>query len=144
MPDSDFKPKLGRIRDGGRSKSLRGALRVLEQAGKAGGRRGWSSGNTLRLGPQRGLASGALAAAGLVAPGTRRAIVKARYTKLAGGAAHLRYILRDGITRDGQPGQLYNANGDDANGRDFLDRSERDPHQFRFMRGYDQGAAHRR
>jgi type IV secretory pathway VirD2 relaxase len=133
MPDSDFKPKLGRIRDGGRSKSLQNASRVLEQAGKAGGRHGWSSGNTLRLGPQRGLASGALAAAGLMAPSSRRAIVKARYTKLAGGAAHLRYILRDGITRDGQPGLLYDANSNDANGRDFLDRSDGDPHQFRFI-----------
>jgi type IV secretory pathway VirD2 relaxase len=133
MPDSDFKPKLGRIRDGGRGKSQRSASNVLEQAGKSGGRRGWSPGNTLRLGPQRGLATGALAAAGLVTPGSRRAIVKARYTKLAGGAAHLRYILRDGITRDGQPGLLYDAHGDDANARDFLDRSERDPHQFRFI-----------
>jgi Transposase IS116/IS110/IS902 family len=124
MTDPDFKPKLGRLRDGGRSKSLRHSARILGEAGKAGARTLGRARNSLRQGPQRGLAAGALAASGYFAAGARRAIVKARYTKMDHGAAHLRYILRDGITRDGQPGLLYDASADDADGRAFLARFE--------------------
>jgi type IV secretory pathway VirD2 relaxase len=45
----------------------------------------------------------------------------------------LRYIQRDGVTREGLPGRLYDASSDDADLEAFLDRSDRDPHQFRFM-----------
>ena len=69
-----------------------------------------------------------------MAPGTRRVIVKARYTRIVGGdlgaaRAHLKYVVRDGVTREGTPGRLYDAHGDDADGRAFLDRSEKDPHR---------------
>ncbi|MGE0851993.1 MAG: DUF3363 domain-containing protein [Hyphomicrobiaceae bacterium] len=47
--------------------------------------------------------------------------------------AHLRYIQRDGVTREGEPGRLYDARSDDADGSAFLDRSDADPHQFRFI-----------
>ena len=65
-------------------------------------------------------------------------IVKARYTRMAGAGmgaarAHLRYIQRDGVTRDGDRGQLYGAKHDDINGGAFLERSTADPHQFRFI-----------
>src|SRR3546814_4667351 len=45
---------------------------------------------------------------------SRRVVVKTRLVKLAGkglgaAAAHLRYIQRDGVTREGQPGELYSA-----------------------------------
>ncbi len=129
MSDRDFRPKLGRIR-ASRSNSLPYARDVLGKVGR-GVRR--SSGNTLRLSPQRGLASGALAAAGLTTARSRRAIVKARYTKLEGAPAHLRYIQRDGVTVDGEPGRLYDASGDDVDGKAFLLRSDGDPHQFRFI-----------
>ena len=118
MADNEFKPKLGRIRDTSRSRALPYARDVLDQLDKTAGRPLRPAANRLRHGQQRGLASGALAAAGLVAPGSRRAIVKARYTKLDGAAtAHLRYILRDGITPDGQPGRLYNEAGDQRTAR---------------------------
>ncbi len=85
------------------------------------------------------------AASGLIAPGTRRVIVKARYTRIVGGdlagaQAHLKYIVRDGVTREGAPGRLYDANGDGADGSAFLHRSEKDPHQFRFVVSADEGA----
>jgi type IV secretory pathway VirD2 relaxase len=133
MTDHEFKPKLGRIRGGSRSKALPYASDVLDQLDKSAGRPLRPTSNRLRHGQQRGLASGALAASGLVAPGSRRAIVKARYTKLDGAPAHLRYILRDGITPDGQPGRLYNEGGEHADGMAFLARSDGDPHQFRFI-----------
>jgi type IV secretory pathway VirD2 relaxase len=70
-------------------------------------------------------------------PGSRRVVVKTRYVQNAGrsgkGAAHLRYIQRDGTSRDGERGQLYSATEDRADGDAFLDRSKDDPRQFRFI-----------
>lgn len=136
MSDSDFTPKLGRIRDPGRAKALRHAQRVLGEAVKTRPLRRLS-----HIGPnafKRGLAQGAVSASGLFKPGTRRVIVKARYTRrkpgdLGAARAHLRYIQRDGVTREGEPGRLYDPAGDDADGQAFLARSENDPHQFRFI-----------
>ena len=57
----------------------------------------------------------------------RRVIVKSRIVKLKGkldaAAAHLRYIQRDGVTREGAPGELYDAGHDRADGKAFLERS---------------------
>ncbi|WP_040843727.1 relaxase/mobilization nuclease RlxS, partial [Nitrospirillum viridazoti] len=74
----------------------------------------------------------------------RRVIIKSRIVKLAGkgmaGArAHLRYIQRDGVTREGLPGQLYGADQDKVEGRPFLDRAEGDRHQFRFIVSAEDG-----
>ena len=55
-------------------------------------------------------------------------------------AVHLRYLQRDGVTRDGSPGQLYSAAADRADGRAFLDRSEGDPRQFRLIVAAEDGA----
>src|SRR3546814_6410414 len=52
---------------------------------------------------------------------------------LKGARTHLRYIQRDGVTRDGLPGELYDADSDRADGRAFLERSDGDRHQFRFI-----------
>ncbi len=46
---------------------------------------------------------------------------------------HLRYVQRDGVTREGLPGELYDAEKDHADGKAFLDRGEDDRHQFRFI-----------
>jgi hypothetical protein len=135
LSDSDFTPKLGRIRDPGRARALRHAQRVLGEAVKTRPlqRAGHIGPNAFK----RGLAQGAVSASGLFVPGTRRVIVKARYIRQKAGEmgaarAHLRYIQRDGVTREGHPGRLYDAGGD-ADGQAFLERSEHDPHQFRFI-----------
>ena len=71
------------------------------------------------------------------ATGVRRVVVKTRYVQSAGkngkGAAHLRYIQRDGTSRGGERGQLYSATDDRADGDAFLDRGKDDRHQFRFI-----------
>ena len=84
----------------------------------------------------------------------RRVTVKARIVKLnpqRGAArgrtfvgakavdAHLRYLERDGVTRDGERGQVYSATEDAADGRDFLDRGREDRHQFRFIVSAEDG-----
>ena len=71
------------------------------------------------------------------APGVRRVVVKTRYVQGAGrngkSAAHLRYIQRDGTSREGERGQLYSANEDRADGAAFVERGADDRHQFRFI-----------
>jgi type IV secretory pathway VirD2 relaxase len=78
------------------------------------------------------------------APGMRRVVVKTRYVKDAGrngrSAAHLRYILRDGTSRDGERGQLYSATEDRADGDAFVERGKEDRHQFRFIISPEDGA----
>ncbi len=85
---------------------------------------------------------------------SRRVAVKARVVKLSpqrgatrgrhfvsGKAvdAHLRYLERDGVTRDGEKGQVYSADKDIADGPAFLDRGREDRHQFRFIVSAEEG-----
>ena len=85
----------------------------------------------------------------------RRVAVKARVVKLnpqRGAArgrqfvsakavdAHLRYLERDGVTKDGEKGQVYSAERDVEDGRAFLDRGREDRHQFRFIVSAEDGA----
>ena len=112
--------------------------RVFRQAGKAGVRALRQKGHVSPSALKRGMGAGVRAAAGLIAPGSRRVIVKARYTRIVAGdlgaaRAHLKYIQRDGVTREGIAGHLYDATHDEADGSAFLDRSQQDPHQFRFI-----------
>jgi type IV secretory pathway VirD2 relaxase len=145
MAQEDFDVKLGRIRDARRARAQRHAALVFRQAGKQGARALRQHGHISPATPKRGMGAGVRAAAGLIAPGSRRVIVKARYTRIVSGdlgaaRAHLKYIVRDGVTREGMPGRLYGAENDDMDAQAFLDRSEKDPHQFRFVVSADEGA----
>jgi type IV secretory pathway VirD2 relaxase len=69
---------------------------------------------------------------------SRRVVTKCRLVLLTPAtsrtvSAHLRYITRDGVTRDGQPGVAYDAKHDDASLRAFEARGRSDRHQFRFI-----------
>ncbi len=68
----------------------------------------------------------------------RRVVVKARFVKLKGPGsraayAHMRYLQRDGVDREGEPGRLYGRALDHPDGPAFLERSAGDKHQFRFI-----------
>jgi type IV secretory pathway VirD2 relaxase len=54
--------------------------------------------------------------------------------------AHLRYLQRDGVTRDGEPGRVYSAIQDRADGEAFVRRGREDRHQFRFIVAPEDGA----
>ena len=145
MAGDELKPKLGRIGDGGRQRPERLKTKLFRQTGTSALTATWSKGHIAPGALRRGMGTGVRAAAGLIAPGSRRVIVKARYTRMAVGHlgaahAHLKYIQRDGVTREGEAGQLYDAARDDADGRAFLDRSTGDPHQFRFIVSADDGS----
>ncbi|GBQ28250.1 hypothetical protein AA12717_2905 [Gluconacetobacter sacchari DSM 12717] len=47
--------------------------------------------------------------------------------------AHLKYIQRDGTSREGERGKLYGPETDRADGDAFLERGHDDRHQFRFI-----------
>jgi type IV secretory pathway VirD2 relaxase len=54
-------------------------------------------------------------------------------------AVHLRYIERDGVTRDGQKGQAYGADTNVADLKTFQERGKNDRHQFRFIVSAEDG-----
>jgi type IV secretory pathway VirD2 relaxase len=64
-------------------------------------------------------------------------MVKARVVRqmrsLGALRSHVAYLKRDGVTRDGSPGKLFDAAGDEVDGRAFSERCEGDRHHFRFI-----------
>lgn len=141
-PDDRFTPKPGRIRgiSGQRTKSyLNRVLNKISAAGQVGFGTGVRSGRYPASNIWRGNSIMAHRHAGRsFGPSYRRVVVKARIVKLqgasiGGASAHLRYLLREGVVRDDEPGQLYNATSDDADGKALLEKSEGDRHQFRFI-----------
>ncbi|MFM0718913.1 relaxase/mobilization nuclease and DUF3363 domain-containing protein [Paraburkholderia strydomiana] len=117
---------------------------VLRQTSKAanasGGRRGKTPG--ARLG--RGHVAARFTGQSLSAH-SRRATVKVRlvYLKQVGVRStitHLRYIEREGVGREGEPGRAYGAATDEADLTAFEERGRGDRHQFRFIVSPEDGA----
>lgn len=143
MADDSFEPRLGRQRSQGVKRPRRYFGRVLAAANLArsggfGSRPAGGNFTGSRIG--RGAGVGRLLASrgGLAAASRRRVIVKASVVKLAGkgasaAAAHLRYLQRDGTTRDGTRGALYGRDTDADDGKAFGERGAGDRHQFRFI-----------
>ncbi|MFI5024475.1 MAG: relaxase/mobilization nuclease RlxS [Alphaproteobacteria bacterium] len=136
--DDDFEPKLGKISNRGGNVRSRYLRQVGRTVARAGGRKRGSSFQGNRIGRGAGVGRVLASRDRFAAFRTRRVVVKARLIKLAGrglkGAqVHLRYLQRDGVTREGLPGDLYDAKLDQADGRAFLERCDGDRHQFRFI-----------
>jgi hypothetical protein len=102
-----------------------------------------------RTSPRRGSTFGrgraaSLAASRLLGSRARGAIVKARVVRRlrSPGAlrAHVGYLQRDGVTRDGERGRLFDAAGDEADGRAFAESCKDDRHHFRFIVSPDDAA----
>jgi type IV secretory pathway VirD2 relaxase len=133
----EFEPKLGKIGHGRRKREtpyLRKVLNAAYKNGLSAKRKSSFTGKYIG----RGSAMGALAAAGFFPKGQRRVLVKVRIAKLRAGdvsapRAHLRYIQRDGVTRDGEAGHVYSKDLDIADGGEFTERCDGDRHQFRII-----------
>jgi len=146
MAADDFIPKVGRIRATSGRKNQRYLNRVIRNMkrasqGRVGGKRSSFSGS--RIG--RGYSTGTVLTVRGFQLGQRRVIVKARFTSFKRGGlgaakAHLRYIQRDGVTLEGERGELYGADSNKIDGKAFLERSEDDPHQFRIIVAAEDGA----
>ncbi|WP_102324432.1 relaxase/mobilization nuclease domain-containing protein [Komagataeibacter saccharivorans] len=157
--DTAFRPRPGRIRSKGdaargradflaavrtrvRRQSLSPGKRGGSGSGVGNGRRASSGSGASYRGVGRGRGASFIRARGIAGwrhqvPGSRRVTVKARVVRQAGkgggAAAHLRYIQRDGTSRDGERGVLYGAETDRADAKAFLERGTGDRHQFRFI-----------
>jgi len=151
--DDEFEPQLGRLGSPEGKTSRRYLQRVLKAAALAGGpSRGIrtersSSFRGNRIGRGSGVGRVLAARDRYAAYRQRRVVIKARVVKFRGqglkaAQLHLRYIQRDGVTREGEPGALYDAAVDRADGKAFLGRSEGDRHQFRFIVSAEDGAAY--
>jgi type IV secretory pathway VirD2 relaxase len=136
--DDSLHVRPGRIRDVKAPRRARTfvaqALAATEKAGgfQRGGQRHSSSRNSTF---GRGRAAAVQARARL-RPHSRVVAIKARIvghgTRAAPLSTHLAYLRRDGVTRDGAPGRMFDATGD-ADHRAFADRCEGDRHHFRFI-----------
>src|SRR5258708_5882446 len=70
----------------------------------------------------------------------RRVVVKARVVRASSRSArtapigaHVSYLKRDGVTRDGSHAQMFDATGDRADDVAFAERCKDDRHHFRFI-----------
>jgi type IV secretory pathway VirD2 relaxase len=145
MADDDFELWLGRVaKERPFAHQVRKALNLAGGAKRSFGKHARRFDGS-RIG--RGSASGRILGASNrhSGPRSRRVVVKARIVRLAGSGAkaavaHLRYLQRDGTTREGERGTLYSAKLDNADGRSFLERGAGDRHQFRFIVAAEDGA----
>jgi len=137
--DDDLGVRHGRVQDRGRGSARRAKpflARALAAAEKAGGLhpRSGRRGRSTAFGRGR---PASIAAARLMTDRMRKVAVKARVVRhRARGAplgAHLAYLRREGVTRDGAPGRMFDAGRDDANHREFAERCDGDRHHFRFI-----------
>jgi type IV secretory pathway VirD2 relaxase len=135
--EDEFRVRIGRIGDR-RGRKAVGYLKRVRKVAKevSPGRPHRASDFTgSRIG--RGYAHGTVSASRRPA-GQRRVVIKTRIVRLKAGnasavRAHLRYVQRDGVTREGAPGELYDEGRDRADGKAFAERGEGDRHQFRFI-----------
>ncbi|MDB5875347.1 MAG: conjugal transfer protein [Ramlibacter sp.] len=121
----------------GGPRSQRFVSQVLKQVSKTGAKHAGKSlgrpANTFG----RGRVAASMAGRRL-GPNARRVVIKSRFVVLRRAspnsvAVHLRYIERDGVTRDGQKGRAYGADTDAADLKTFQERGQNDRHQFRFI-----------
>lgn len=141
--DDDFEPQLGRLGGKGKGPRQRKFLsRVIAATnlarGGASGRARQSAFTGSRIGRGAGVGRVLSARDRYAAFRQRRVIVKFRTVKLGGkgleGAkAHLRYVERDGTTREGGRGRLYGAEGDEVDRSAWLEQAKDDRHQFRII-----------
>jgi type IV secretory pathway VirD2 relaxase len=131
--DDDLRILPGRIRD----KTYVGqVMRAAKKAGHTGkhfgGGKSGASRSTFGRGRRAALALSARSP-------SRRVVVMARIVRHQGArfrsaplATHLKYLRREGITRDGNVARMFDTNSDEADAGAFVERCENDRHHFRF------------
>ena len=114
--DDRIRVKSSAPKSRGGPRSQRFVSQVLKQVSKTGAK---PSGKSLGRSANafgRGRVAASVAGQRL-GPNARRVVIKSRFVVLRraspnSAAVHLRYIERDGVTRDGQKGQAYGAETD--------------------------------
>ncbi|KTQ96346.1 type VI secretion protein [Aureimonas ureilytica] len=136
--EDDFRIRPGRVRSSGAQRTrpfIAQALAATKRAGGTVSRSGRiSSGTRSRLG--RGHRA-SVQANRLISARSRGAVVKSRFLRHASQrgklSAHLSYLRREGVTRDGEKARLFGPDTDNADAAGFAERCEEDRHHFRFI-----------
>ncbi|MCO7486976.1 relaxase/mobilization nuclease and DUF3363 domain-containing protein [Stenotrophomonas maltophilia] len=150
--DDDFRARPAPPKNRGKGQGQSFVSKVLRQVGKASGgksvaRRPGAAGRPghrpgARLG--RGHTAARFAGAQLT-PMARRVTIKTllvnqRQASRQSLAKHLRYIERDGVGSNGEPGRAYGPQTDAADVDAFKERCADDRHHFRFIVAPEDGA----
>lgn len=141
--EGDFRIRPGRSRDRGRGAADRGK-RLAAEVRRAAARSGYtrsSSGRSASRGGTGSLGRGRRALAAMRhAPNRRRVTVMARVVRHRGAryraaplGRHIRYLERDGVSRDGRDASMFDAGSDEADRSLFAERCEDDRHHFRLI-----------
>lgn len=138
--DSEFRIRPGRIKSTRAGKPKSFINQVLRAAKKSGhvappsGKRASSYGRST-FGRGRGSFS-----RNRLFSSSRRVVVKARVVRHQGRSfrsaplsAHLSYLKREGVSRDGEKGVMFDAASERADDLAFADRCKDDRHHFRFI-----------
>lgn len=136
--ENDFNIRPGRIRSSGKQSTRPFIAQALAAAQKAGARISRSgriaSGNRSTFGRGR---TASVRANRLLTGRSRIVVIKTRVVRHHARAtplkAHLNYLRREGVTRDGEKARLFGPGSDDVDGRAFAERCEEDRHHFRFI-----------
>ncbi|MBL4918630.1 relaxase/mobilization nuclease domain-containing protein [Szabonella alba] len=136
--DSEFRIRPGRIRSTRAQQARPFIAQALAAVQKAGGRVSRSGkvtgGNRSHFG--RGQRA-SIQANRMLTGRSRNVVIKTRVVRhtarSAPLAAHLNYLGRDGVTRDGEKAHLFGPEGDDMDARAFAERCKDDRHHFRFI-----------
>jgi len=136
--DDEFRIRPGRIRSRQSQRAKPFIAQALAAAQKAGGRISRNgkitSGRGSRFGRGR---TASIRANRLITSRSRGAVIKTRVVRhtVRGAplAAHLGYLRRDGVTRDGEKACMFGPDTDDADVKSFTERCEDDRHHFRFI-----------
>ncbi len=140
--DSDFRVRPGRIRSTQAPRPKSFINQVLRAAKRAGHVPSGAAASRKASGYGRstfGRGRISFSRARLFSP-ARRVVVKARIARHRGRAfrsapltAHLSYLKRDGVSRDGEKGVMFDAGSDRADDGAFAERGKDDRHHFRFI-----------
>ena len=136
--ENDFQPRPGRIRSTRSQRAKPFVAQALAAAQRAGG--GVSRQGMLRSGKRSTFGRGRVAsvqANRLLTGRSRLVTIKTRVVRHAARSAplsaHLGYLRREGVTRDGKKARLFGPETEDADPKAFAERSHDDRHHFRFI-----------
>jgi len=133
-----FRVRPGRIRSTRAQAARPFIAQALAAAQKAGGHVSRSGTITSRNRSRFGRGQRAsIQAIRLLTGRSRIVVIKTRVVRHTARSAplgaHLNYLRRDGITRDGEKARLFGPGSEDADSRAFAERCDDDRHHFRFI-----------
>ncbi|MBB6305041.1 relaxase/mobilization nuclease domain-containing protein [Rhizobium leucaenae] len=136
--DDDFQIRPGRIRSSRAQRAKPFIAQALAAAQRAGG--GISRQGMLRSGKRSTFGRGRVAsvrANRLLTGRSRLVTIKTRVVRHTARSApltaHLGYLRREGVTRDGEKARLFGPETEDGDPKAFAERCQDDRHHFRFI-----------